>query len=168
MAGARSDGFEVFYRCQYRSLVRALTVSCGDPDVAADVAAEAFVRTLERWSRVSTMASPGGWLHRVAFNLIARAGRRSQIEQRIGWQASRSASVAAVEPDLDLRAAVVALPPRMRQAIALRYVLGLTEADVALAMGTTTGSASATLATARHILETKLRAGASRTEVSAK
>ena len=49
----------------------------------------------------------------------------------------------------ELWAAVDALPPRQRQAIALRYVLGFTQHEVALAMGTSDGTAASTLAKAR-------------------
>ncbi|MGH9126332.1 MAG: RNA polymerase sigma factor [Acidimicrobiales bacterium] len=167
MASDRSDGFEAFYRSQYRVLVRALTVACGDANMAGETADEAFVRALERWPRVAVMSSPGGWLYRVAFNLVARRGRRAEVERRMGWRAAMQESVPPAEPDLELWAAVGSLPLRMRQAVALRYILGLSEAEVASAMGTTTGSASATLTAARHNLKAKLRLCADPTEVVA-
>jgi RNA polymerase sigma factor (sigma-70 family) len=59
-------------------------------------------------------------------------------------------------PPVELRpevwAAVRALSARQREAIALRYVLDLSEAQVAEAMGVAVGTASATLAAARSRL----------------
>ena len=37
-----------------------MTVVAGNADVAREVVAEAFVRALERWNRVSVMDSPAG------------------------------------------------------------------------------------------------------------
>ena len=48
--------------------------------------------------------------------------------------------------------AVTALPPRMRTAFALRYLGGLTEAEVAAAMGVAPGTVAATLHDARRRL----------------
>jgi RNA polymerase sigma-70 factor (ECF subfamily) len=58
--------------------------------------------------------------------------------------------------DAGVWAAVRSLPERQRTAVALRYVLDLPEAEVAQIMGTTRGSASATLTTARRRLESLL------------
>jgi RNA polymerase sigma factor (sigma-70 family) len=53
--------------------------------------------------------------------------------------------------------AVASLPLRQRQAIALRYLLGMTQADVAEAMGVAPGTAAATLHAARRNLAGRLR-----------
>jgi RNA polymerase sigma factor (sigma-70 family) len=52
--------------------------------------------------------------------------------------------------------AVRSLPVRQREAIALRYLLDMSEAAVADAMGIAVGTASATLATARAALSRQL------------
>jgi RNA polymerase sigma-70 factor (ECF subfamily) len=149
-------GFEQWYRREHPVVIRALLVACGDPDLAAETAAEAFVRALERWPQVADMTSPGGWVCRVGFNLLARRRRCLAVENRLGFRSAQPADAPADEPDVDLWRAVQALPPRMRQAIALRYVMGLSEDEVAQVMGTSTGSASATLSSARRKLEQRL------------
>lgn len=60
------------------------------------------------------------------------------------------------ETDIDLWRAVAALPTRQREAVALRYVADLREAEVAAAMGVSVGAASASLAAARSRLAESL------------
>ncbi len=51
------DGFEAWYRGSAPRLVAELAVVAGDADVGREAAAEACTRALERWGRVSAMAS---------------------------------------------------------------------------------------------------------------
>jgi RNA polymerase sigma-70 factor, ECF subfamily len=143
--------FETWYRREHPRLLGALTVAAGSPDVAADATAEAFVRAYERWDRVRDMASPGGWLYRVALNVVRRRARRLAFEHDV---LRRSVPVAEPPPLVhpEVWDAVRALPRQQRVAIALRYVLDLPEAEVAAVMGVTRGSASATLTAARRRL----------------
>jgi predicted RNA polymerase sigma factor len=53
--------FEEWYRGTYPQLVAALVLVAGDEELARDAADEAMVRAFERWSRVRSMGSPGGW-----------------------------------------------------------------------------------------------------------
>lgn len=145
--------FGTWYRDQHPRVLAALTVASGSADIAAEATDEAFVRAYERWERVRRMDSPGGWLHRVAFNDLRRRHRRRAIERELlrRRQPPPITAPAALEPHV--WDAVRTLPHRQRTAIALRYVLDLPEADVARIMGVTRGSASASLATARRQLE---------------
>lgn len=144
--------FDVWYREEHPRVLAALTVAVGSSDVAADATAEAFVRAYERWERVRRMSSPGGWLYRVALNVARRRARRRSLERELLLRrgAERPAPPIAVHPEV--WEAVAALAPRQRAAVALRYVLDLSEAEVAEVMGITRGAVSAHLATARHRL----------------
>ncbi len=148
------EGFETWYHQHHPRLVAALTALSGDPDAAAEAADEAFVRAYERWRRVSAMDSPAGWLHQVGANALRRRLRRRSMERRVAW------SGAGVEhpslPHPELWAAVRDLPDRQRQAVVLRYLGDLPEADIAAAMGVTRGTVSSTLADARRNLEAAL------------
>ncbi len=74
---AADQQFEVWYRAEYPRLVSSLTILAGSSDVGADVAAEAFTRAYEHWSRVAMMQSPGGWVRNVAVNpSTSPSGRR--------------------------------------------------------------------------------------------
>ena len=156
------EEFAAWYREQHPRVLAALTIVAGSIDVAADATAEAFVRAYERWDRVRTMGSPGGWLYRVALNVVRRRARRRSLEQDLLRRTARTAAPAAASAPSALQPevweAVRALPDRQRTAVALRYVLDLPEAEVAALMGITRGAASSYLTAARRTLAVALAA----------
>lgn len=143
--------FEPWYRDEHPRLLASMAVVTRDVEVAREITAEAFARALERWGRVAEMDSPGGWTYRVALNLARRRARRATLERRLLLRAAPS-PVAVAAPAIDVWEAVTALPPRMRTAVALRYLGGLTEAEVASTMGVAAGTVAGTLHDARHRL----------------
>jgi RNA polymerase sigma-70 factor (ECF subfamily) len=151
--------FDSWYEEQHPLVLAALTVVSGRPDVAADATDEAFVRTYERWEKVRRMRSPGGWLFRVALNDLRRRCRRQAVERELFRRHPPPPLAPPDAPAPHLWDAVRRLPTRQRTAIALRYVLDLSEPEVARAMGVSRGSASASLAAARRSLEAQLGAG---------
>lgn len=125
-------------------LLGALILSTGDPEAAEDLAQEALCRVVERWSSVRGMASPEGWVFRVAFNLSHSWWRRSASATRALLRLHAQAPLAAADPDVAtrdwVRAAVAVLPPRQRQVIALRYYADLSVAQTARVMGCAEGT----------------------------
>jgi RNA polymerase sigma-70 factor (ECF subfamily) len=75
--------FDAWYQREHPRVLGALTVVAGNPDVAADATAEAFVRAYERWDRVRLMTSPGGRLYSVALNVVRRRARRLTLEREL-------------------------------------------------------------------------------------
>jgi len=146
--------FERWYRQEHHRVLTALAVAGGDVEIAREATDEAFVRAYERWSRVRAMDSPGGWLYRVALNELRRRARRQKLERELLRRNHRQGLETAQPPiaDPNLWEAVRGLPRRQRSAVALRYVLDLTERDVAATMGISRGAASATLTAARKRL----------------
>jgi RNA polymerase sigma-70 factor (ECF subfamily) len=144
--------FEAWYRGEHPRMVAALTVACGNRDVAADASAEAFARAFAAWKRVSQMDAPGGWTYRVAVNVLRRRGRRAALEARLLRRLPPAPPPMPAERAVEVWDAVRALPARERLAIALRYAAGLSESDVGDAMGVAVGTASATLVSARRKL----------------
>ena len=150
-----SPDFEEWYVRTHGSVVRALAVISGEADVAGEVVAEAFSRAFERWDKVGALSNPTGWVYRVAVNLLRRRWRRSTVERRL---LGRAAPTRWAEAELvpELWAALAALPRRQREAVALRYVVDLSEAQVAEYMGVAEGTASAALSAARRRLAVDL------------
>lgn len=148
--------FTAWYRSEHPRLLAAIALVTRDLHTAQDVTAEAFARALAAWTRVSAMDSPTGWTYRVALNLARRRARRAALEQHLLRRIVPRDDGLPTERSVELWDAVRALPPRARTAIALRYAAGLTEAEVAAAMGVALGTASATLAAARRTLAVSL------------
>jgi RNA polymerase sigma-70 factor (sigma-E family) len=125
--------FDGLYRLAYRVAFRIL----GDRGDAEDVAQEALARACVRWARLEDR--PEGWVTRVASNLAIDRYRRRQRKSPL-----MTGPVGIVDPYLgergDLVVALRQLPRRQREAVVLRYLADLSEAQVALEMGCSVGA----------------------------
>ena len=148
--------FEDWYRREHGRLAASLVVVAGDLDAATDAVDEAFARALDRWD-----VGVGDGLAR-RLDLPGRAQRAAPPDAagqpRAAGGAGRQPGARRRDlPDPELWDAVGRLPRRQREAIVLRYVADLPEADIAAAMGIARGTVAATLAAARRRLEEDLR-----------
>ncbi|HSH46642.1 MAG TPA: RNA polymerase sigma factor [Longimicrobiales bacterium] len=146
---------EALYDEHHPSLQRYLARLTGDPELAADVAQEAFVRLLEHHP-VGSHARP--WLFRVATNLVRDAARRRKTRRRLGTpeRAMRSYSDPPGSPEdaVDrvtarsmIRHALDELSPKEQKALLMREE-GFKHREIAEALGTTTGSVGTLLSRA--------------------
>jgi RNA polymerase sigma-70 factor (ECF subfamily) len=140
-----SDPRVDFCRSEYGRLVVSMSFYTGDRDLAVELTQEALARACRHWGRVERMASPEGWLYRVATNLAKSSFRRRRVDR---LAASRAAAVRVVEGAdpaevLTVRSAVANLPERQRMAIVLRYYADLPVKDVASVMGVQEGTVKA-------------------------
>ena len=119
--------FEGFCREAHPRLVSAFAHHCGDPFLAEELAQEALIRAGDRWSKVSRLESPIGWVFRVGANLAASSFRRRGAERRALERARSNPGQAHRDPDggdaVAVREALAALPERQRQVVLLRYFL---------------------------------------------
>jgi RNA polymerase sigma-70 factor (ECF subfamily) len=148
--GTAYRDFAEWYRAEHSRVIGSMVLLCGDRELANEVTDEAFARALSRWSRVANMASPGGWTYRVALNQLRRTMRRRSMElQRLTVVAE---AVPSIADHIEVWEAVAALPTRQREAVVLRYVADLPEAEIATAMKVSRGTVASTLAGARKTL----------------
>ena len=137
--------FDDVFRSSYPRLVRLLTATTDDAELAADCVQEAFVRAHVRWRRIGEYDDPVGWVRRVALNLARdharRAARKRKAKhrlavevrprsgQRAGRAAGRPPGRAAQPPDAAARTG----GPPLRRGPAVREVaseMGLSEGAV--------------------------------------
>jgi RNA polymerase sigma factor (sigma-70 family) len=158
LAVSVGETFETFYAREYRPLVGLTYVLSGSRATAEDLAQEAMTVTYRRWSRVSAMDSPTGYLRRTAANLAASAVRRRLAEGKamlrlIGQRAIPTTELPILPPDDDaFWAQVRRLPRRQAQAVALRHLYDCPVLEVAEVMGISEGAAKSHLHRARTTL----------------
>lgn len=152
-----SDRVAGLFDTQYPRLFRLLDRLSGEPDLAADLAQEAFVRLYRRGSLPD---APEAWLVSVALNLFrnavtARSRRRRLLTLRRAEAAHSDPpprpddSIAAAEERRRVRTALDRLPDRERRLLLLR-VEGYSYRDMALALELKEASIGTLLARARR------------------
>ena len=149
-------GFDEAFDELFPRAVRLATRLLGDRAAGEDVAAEALARAYARWSKVGTLPYRDGWVLKVATNLAIDRLRRRPPEV---WPAAVGRFEEAVELRLALNAALLTLAPRQRQAVTLRYLGGLSDREVALALGVSLGSVKTHIHRGVHRLRAHLGAG---------
>lgn len=148
-------GVDELFEAEYQRLVRSLAVAF-DPESAADAVQEAFIRADREWSVVGAMASPVGWIRRVALNRLLN-GRRDRSRRRAILETVRPVADADLTDELlDLRRAVRVLPDRMRAALCLHYLAGLGVREVADVLEVSEGTVKSNLHDARQRLRALL------------
>lgn len=147
-------GFEALYEREFASIFRAAFLLCGDRSAAEDATQEAFARALVRWRRLEGQPWAAGWVMTTAMNTARRAMR-----QRPTHVDDLRSAATDHDGRLDVRDAIGRLPARQQEAVALHYLLDLSVADTAAAMGVTGGTVKAHLSRAREALGGWLRIG---------
>lgn len=149
--GVEDVDFDDWYRAERPKVEAAVAAITGHQSIAPDAADEAFTRAVERWRRVSTMESPGGWVHRTALNVARRRLRREKIERSLLRKVAAGTPNVSAPPawPLELWEVLRALPPREREAVVLGHVADLSTQAVAEVMGVSSGTVSSTLHSAR-------------------
>ena len=100
---------------------------------AEDAAAEALARALVRWNKVGSLPNREAWVMRVASNVaIDRVRKRAPapVAPAPGGDGNDNAALRAA-----LVTALAGLSRRQREVVALRYIAGLDEAEVATCLG---------------------------------
>lgn len=150
--------FAQWYARDFARVRRTVSVAVGDAELGEEAASEAFAKALSRWPAVSAMDDPTAWVRTVALNEVRTRLRRLRLERRYRARLTDQYVPPPAEPHPELWSAVAQLPPRSREAIALRYVADLSEDQVAAAMGISRGAVAATLSRARRRLAQTLTA----------
>ncbi|WP_370892189.1 RNA polymerase sigma factor [Janibacter sp. GXQ6167] len=126
----------------------------GDPDIAHDLATEAFMRLVRDWDRVD---EPKAWLYTVTGNLIRdhwrKRGREAAAYAR--HEAGSDRDVVS-DPDtattITVRDAIQSLPDRLRLPVMLYYYADLPVGSVAHQLGKSDGTIKRDLFEARKRL----------------
>jgi RNA polymerase sigma factor (sigma-70 family) len=142
--------------------LQAVLVVVGDRDTAQELVDEAFSRAWASWRTVSVHPAPKAWVVRTALNANISRWRRRRREVPVpdpGAVAGRPATTPApVDPvDPQVMAALLRLPARQRQVVALRLILDLDTGRTAEVLGIAPGTVMAHLGRAMAALRHDLQ-----------
>lgn len=133
------EGFTAFCDAEFSPVLGALTLWCGDRQVAEEMTSEAFARAFRDWHRVGRLDAPGAWVRHVAMNLARSTFRRRRIEQRAKRRLQSQSLAGQEQPDIaqavTVREALQRLTADHRTVLVLRHYLQLPVAEVAEIMG---------------------------------
>ncbi len=149
-----------FVYTEYPRVVAAIALIAGSRAAAEDAVQEALTRAWERSWKAEEIDSLAAWVTAVSMNLARSSRRRRRAERRAVARIAGSIQTGAgaeTTDRVDLRMALDRLSRRQREAIVLRYYLGLDVREVAKVMGSPEGTVKSLLARARAALATALR-----------
>ena len=140
-----SLAFAEFYEGARDDCVRVVFASVGDRQVAEDLVAEAFARAWARWRTVSRHPAPRAWVVRTAFNTRVSWWRQRRREVPLPEPPDQDAGERGLDAPVDraLMTALLRLPVRQRQVVALRLFLDLDIARTAEILGISRGTVTA-------------------------
>jgi len=138
-------GYTTFVEQRQGPLLRFAMVLCGDSALAEDLVQEALARCYAQWERLSAVDNLNGYVRRMIVNDFItwrrRFGRLHLVESLVE-PAVADTSDAYADRDA-LVAELAKLPPKQRAVLVLRYYEGLTDAEIAEALGCRGGTVRA-------------------------
>jgi len=145
----KADALEQLYRERYTIFRDVLSGIVGSHDLARDVVQEAFARALRERRRFRGEGSLEAWVWKIAVNVALKQRRGLAPAQELATEPAADARLS----DPAVRHAVLALPPRRRLVIFLRYFADLSYREIAEIVGVSEGTVAATLSQAHRDLE---------------
>ncbi|MGZ4274303.1 MAG: RNA polymerase sigma factor [Solirubrobacteraceae bacterium] len=131
LASHDSEAFGVFYDRHVRTLLGYFARRTGDPEVAADLAAETFASAIGAQDRYSPTGAPAmAWLYKIAMRRLVDYQRRGWVERRVRRELAierpplRSEDVELIHllADDAVGALLAELPKDQREAVAAHVV----------------------------------------------
>ena len=161
--GARRALAEQLFAANYPKLAGWVRRLVDDDDTAHEIASEAFVRLLSKWTSPDKLENPQSYLYMIATNLVRDHWRKTERERR----AMRTVTAGADhEPysdpaqDVDVRELIQALPARLRDPFLLHYYAGFGIREISILLKRPDGTIKADLYHARARLKEALAASA--------
>ena len=144
-APSADQGVAALYRSHRLAMVRLALLLVDDLETAEDIVQDAFAGLHRRWATLASPDAAVGYLRTSVVN-----GSRSVLRKRRTVRdtavptdvegGSPDSSLLLAEEHREVLAAIRRLPDRQREMIVLRYWSGLTEAEIAAALGISVGA----------------------------
>ena len=157
------SAFEGLYNRHLQGIYAICLRMTSNPTRAEELTQETFVRAWEKLRQFRAEGVFGGWLRRLAVNVVLAESRASSRRQRRETAAEETIPFPGVEPGpdlgsaIDLEQAIGALPPRARHVFVLHDIEGHRHDEIARMLDIATGTSKAQLHRARKLLREALR-----------
>jgi RNA polymerase sigma-70 factor (sigma-E family) len=149
------------YDAQYGSLVRMAAVLLGDVGAAEDVVQESFIAVHAAWQRLRDINKAVPYLRRSVLNRSRSILRHRTVVDRNmpagepDMPSAEQGAIARLERS-EVVEALRSLPARQREALVLKFYLGLSEEGIAAAMKISTGAVKSHTSRGKAALRTAL------------
>lgn len=140
-------------------LLRLCAMNLQDASLAQDAVQDTFLKAFQQFHRFRGDADPVTWLTAIAIN-VCRDYRRTAWFRHVDRHVEADALPRGAEftfPDNTVIRAVMALPPRYREVILLRYYQDMKQKDVAAALGISDRAVRQRLNKANNMLREQLK-----------
>ncbi|WP_210650027.1 SigE family RNA polymerase sigma factor [Nocardioides sp. SYSU D00065] len=143
--GADYESFTAWATARRSALMRTATFLTGDSARAEDLVQEALTKVAQRWPRLRDQ-NPDAYARQILArdNISWWRRNRHEISSHVPEPARTPSIEARVERRLVLLDALGRLTERQRSVLVLRYFDDLSEADIAEALGVSTGTVKST------------------------
>jgi RNA polymerase sigma-70 factor (sigma-E family) len=157
-AGLAEDEFDAFVAGAGGRLLRTAYLLTGDRGAAEDLVQDVLVRAWSHWARVSGADQPQAYVRRMLVNASVSRWRalRARRHERLVAEPPDRAGTDSEQHDDELWALVATLPARQRAVVVLSYYEDLPDAEVADALGCSTGTVKSQRAKALRSMRTRL------------
>lgn len=166
------EAFEEIYRGCKAGIYTFILSQVREPELAADLTQQTFVRAWESLHRLRQAGAFRGWLHRIAANLVrdeVKSGRaRLEVQASELGDEQTLERVVAADPGPEGAAlqgelrrqvweALGLLPAEQRAAVVMHHLEHMSVSEIATAQGVRPGTVMSRLARAREALREQLR-----------
>jgi RNA polymerase sigma-70 factor (ECF subfamily) len=160
-AEGRPEAFELIVNRHRRSVYQLCYRFMGNPEDAADLAQEVFLRAYRSIARFKGESSLATWLYRIGVNVcLNRLGRKTPkaepLDERDPVQATTPDVVGKLLSDeraARVRAAIARLPDKQRATLILRIYQERSHQEIAEILGSSEGAVKANFFHALHNLK---------------
>ncbi len=150
--GSRAALAEQLFTANYPKLAGWVRRLVDDEETAHEIASEAFVRLLSKWTSPDKLDNPQSYLFMIATNLVRDHWRKAERERRAMRNITAGSDPEpSVNPaqDVDVRELIAALPAKLRDPFLLHYYAGFGIKEIAALVKRPEGTVKADLYHAR-------------------
>src|SRR4051812_49127380 len=160
LPGTVTPTYDEYVAARWTALYRTAYLLTGNHADAEDLAQTALVKAYLSWSKVAAAASPDAYVRRILTNAFLSSRRPLRVARERLVERAPDIEIASPADDdrLVLWPHVVALPPKQRAVIVLRYYEDLSEQQIADTLGCSAGTVKSTASDALKSLRSRIAA----------